>query len=95
LSPYNFLRYSDSQWRLLNNRLVFQNRLRVAGYRRLFSDAGLDLVGEDGHTPQPAADIESLRLPAALRDHPAADILVTHAWFTAVVGARPRARQLP
>jgi hypothetical protein len=95
LSPYNFLRYSDSQWRLLNNRLVFQNRLRVPAYRRLFSAAGLDLVDEDGHTPQPVADIDSLRLPAALRAQPAADILVTHAWFTAVVGARPRARPLP
>ena len=95
LSPYNFLRYSDSQWRLLNNRLVFQNRLRVPGYRRLFSAAGLDLVDEDGYTPQPVADIESLRLPAALRDQSASDVLVTQAWFTAVVGARPRARQHP
>lgn len=95
LSPYNFLRYSDSQWRLLNNRLVFQNRLRVAGYRQLFSAAGLDLVDEDGYTPQPVADMESLRLPAALHDQPAADVLVTQAWFTAVVGAPPRARQLP
>jgi len=95
LSPYNLLRYSDSQWRLLNNRLVFQNRLRVPGYRRLFSAAGLDLVDDGGYTPQPVADIESLRLTAALRDQPAADVLATHAWFTAVVGARPRARQLP
>jgi len=95
LSPYNLLRYSDSQWRLLNNRLVFQNRLRVPGYRRLFSAAGLDLVDDGGYTPQPVADIESLRLTAALRDQPAADVLATHASFTAVVGARPRARQLP
>jgi hypothetical protein len=95
LSPYNFLHYSESQWRLLNNRLVFQNRLRVSGYRGLFSAAGLDLISEDGYTPQPVADIEQLQLPAALRNQPADEVLVTHAWFTAVVGAASQARQLP
>jgi hypothetical protein len=94
LSPYNFLRYSESQWRLLNNGVMFQNRLRVSGYRRLFSAAGLDLVNEDGYTPQPVADVGELRLSAALRSQPPDEVLVTQAWFTAVV-AHPEARQLP
>jgi hypothetical protein len=94
LSPYNFLRYSEPQWRLLNNNLVFQNRLRVSGYRGLFNAAGLKLISEDGFTPQPVADIGQLRLPAALRNQPADEVLVTQAWFTAVVGAASQARQL-
>jgi Methyltransferase domain len=89
LSPYNFLRYSEPQWRLLNNRIVFQNRLRVSSYRRLFRAAGLELVDEEDHTPQPVPDIRELRLPAALRSQPAEEVLVTHAWFTAAVGTRP------
>jgi hypothetical protein len=95
LSPYNFLRYSEPQWRLLNNRLVFQNRLRVSDYRRLFSAAGLELLHEDRYTPQPVADIEELQISAALGGQSAEDVLVTHAWFTAAVGARYEARQRP
>ena len=28
ITEYNFLRWDDSAWRLINNRLLYQNRLR-------------------------------------------------------------------
>jgi len=92
LSAYNFLRYSEAQWRLLNNGVVFQNRLRVSDYRRLFSAAGLELVDEEDHTPHPVPDIRELPLSAAIRSQPAEEVLVTHAWFIATVGADPLPR---
>ena len=55
LSRYNFLRFSDGAWRLVNSPLHFQNRLRAPDYLRLVRDAGFELVverpsgpGEDG-----------------------------------------------
>jgi len=44
LSPYNFLRYSEREWRRYNSRLQFQNRLRHKDYIRLFVEAGFEIV---------------------------------------------------
>ena len=47
LSPYHFLRYSESQWAWIENRIQSQNRLRVQQIRALFEAAGLVVTGED------------------------------------------------
>lgn len=44
ITPINYLKYSDRQWRLWNNRLLYQNRLRPADFLRLAEDAGLRIV---------------------------------------------------
>ena len=46
LSPYNFLRYSDWTWGLLNSRLLYQNRLRRPDYISAFERAGFAVVAE-------------------------------------------------
>jgi hypothetical protein len=58
ITPYNFLRFSARQWRLIDNRIQPQNRLRVDDYRSLFAatgwmvtaettaSAGVDLLGQ-------------------------------------------------
>jgi SAM-dependent methyltransferase len=67
LSRYNFLRYSDRAWRLLSPPLHSQNRLRASDYRRLFADAGFELVEEQVSRPS-EDDLEALRaIPLAPR----------------------------
>jgi SAM-dependent methyltransferase len=44
VSVYNFLRFSDEQWRRLNPNLQYQNRLRHVDHLRLFAEAGLEIV---------------------------------------------------
>ena len=46
VTPYDFLRFSDRRWRLLTSSLSYQNRLRLPDYRRLFAEAGLEIVDE-------------------------------------------------
>lgn len=50
ISVYNFLRYTDRRWRLINSSLHYQNRLRARDYRELFAQAGLSTV-EEVYTP--------------------------------------------
>jgi SAM-dependent methyltransferase len=66
LSRYNFLRFSDRTWSLVNSPLQYQNRLRVSDYLRLVSDAGLELVSS---TPSLPKDTEQqlARVPLAPR----------------------------
>jgi SAM-dependent methyltransferase len=67
LSRYNFLRYSDSAWRLVNSPLHFQNRLRSPDYLRLVRDAGFGLVVERPSGPDEAGLRQLGALPLAER----------------------------
>jgi SAM-dependent methyltransferase len=67
LSRYNFLRFSDRTWALVNSPLHFQNRLRAPEYLRLVHDAGLDLVVENPSGPSEQGRVELQALPLAER----------------------------
>ena len=43
-TPINYLKYSDRQWRLWNNPLLYQNRLRPIDFVQLAEQAGLEVV---------------------------------------------------
>lgn len=65
LSAYNYLRFSEGVWRLVNSGLHFQNRLRLPAYRDAIAAAGLRLVRQEVLWPS-ASDLELLgRLPLA------------------------------
>jgi SAM-dependent methyltransferase len=67
LSKYNFLRYSDGVWRVVNSPLHFQNRLRSPDYLRLVRDAGFEVVAERPSGPSEDGREELSRLPLAPR----------------------------
>ncbi len=67
LSKYNFLRYSDGAWRLVNSPLHFQNRLRAPDYLRLVRDAGFEVIVERPSGPSEDGLEELRRLPLAPR----------------------------
>ena len=79
LSPYNFLRYSDSTWRLLNSELGFQNRLRRPDYLRLFEAAGFEIVAERSRTPRPklAKTLRRIEPAPRFRGYRPEDLAVT------------------
>jgi hypothetical protein len=67
LSRYNFLRFSDGAWSLVNSPLHFQNRLRSPDYLRLVREAGLELVSERPSGPSEEGLRELESLPVAPR----------------------------
>jgi SAM-dependent methyltransferase len=60
VSHYNFLRFPDPVWRLLNPALHYQSRLRHPDYVRLARAAGLEIV-EDRPSRPTEADLATLR----------------------------------
>lgn len=78
ITAYNFLAYTDRWWRLYNNDLHFQNRLRASDYRELLRTAGLAIVAESCERGEPS------ELPAALaprfRRYRTDDLLVHSMW---------------
>lgn len=85
LSRYNFLRFSDRTWALVNSPLHFQNRLRAPEYLRLVRDAGLDLIAENpsGPSDQGRAELEQLPLAEPFRVYPPEELGITILSFVA------------
>ncbi len=85
LSKYNFLRYSDRAWSLVNSPLHYQNRLRSPEYLQLVRDAGFELVVEKPSGPSEAGlrELESLPLAPRFRKYPPEDLGVTVLSFVA------------
>lgn len=63
ITVYNFLRFSDRTWRVFNNDLQYQNRLRVSDFRHLHADATWAIVEERNETDASAFE----RVPLAPR----------------------------
>ena len=85
LSKYNFLRYSDRAWRLVNSPLHHQNRLRSPEYLQLVTRAGFELVVEKPSGPSEAglSELESLPLAPRFRRFPPEELGVTVLSFVA------------
>jgi hypothetical protein len=60
VGPYNFLRYSDRTWALLNPGLQWQSRQRHPEYLELFRAAGFATIADQPEWPT-AEDLEALR----------------------------------
>jgi SAM-dependent methyltransferase len=89
VSRYNFLRFSERTWRLVNSPIHFQNRLRRTDYLRLLDEAELDVVEERPSRPT-EEDLETLRrlelAPEFRNGYPLEELGVK----TLVFVARPR-----
>ena len=69
VSRYNFLKFSDRTWKLVNSGVHFQNRLRYPDYVRLVKAAGLEVVSERVSRPS-TRDLEllaAMKLPPEFR----------------------------
>jgi SAM-dependent methyltransferase len=86
LSRYNFLRFSDRTWSVVNSPLHHQNRLRSPDYLLLVRDAGLKLVVErpSGPSDEGRAELRSLPLAERFRAYSEDDLGVTVLSFVAV-----------
>ena len=67
LSKYNFLRYSEGAWRLVNSPLHFQNRLRSPDYLQLVRGAGFEVLVERPSGPGKDGLEKLRRMPLAPR----------------------------
>lgn len=80
ITVFNYMRYSEQQWRLFNNSLHYQNRLRLSDYRRLTEDPGWEVVLEDP-TRGPAEHLARVPLAPAFRRYSEADLLIFASWM--------------
>lgn len=85
LSPFNFLKYSERQWRWLNNRMIPLTRLRIPEYRRLHVEAGYRIVREV-NTSGTMEDLQRIRLAPEFEKYSQSDLLVLFSWLASTPG---------
>lgn len=83
ITPFNYMRYTDRSWRLLNNRLQYQNRLQACDYRELIKGAGFDVSAEDPEIGT-CEDLDRVPLAPRFRGYRREDLLILRTWITAV-----------
>lgn len=86
ISPFNFLKFSDSTWRLVNSSLHFQNRLRYPDYRELVEGAGLEILADEHGEPSPEdlEVVDALPLAARFQGYGDRDLAVREVHLVAV-----------
>lgn len=84
ITPYNFLRFSDRGWDIINNSLIPLNRLRLSDFCQALRLAGFRIVDE---TTELGEEQELARVPVAekFRDYPKEDLLALETWLVCVV----------
>lgn len=75
IGPYNFLRFTEEEWRRFNPGIHHQNRMRHADHLRLFAECGLAVVEERSERPPDAeALLAGVALADPFRGRPAAEL---------------------
>ena len=80
ISIYNFLRFSDAQWRWIDNRIQPQNRLRIDDYRQMYAQLGLP-ISEETQRPGDLDALKKLRLAPAFAQKPLDVVAASHCHF--------------
>jgi SAM-dependent methyltransferase len=76
ISVYNFLQFSDQEWRRFNPGLNYQNRLRHIDHIRMFAEAGFEIIEEQpGYDhDKPCQVLATIPLADKFRDYSLNDL---------------------
>ncbi len=80
ITIYNFLRFSEFQWKMIDNSIQPQNRLRISDYMNLFNGLNLKYIIEEKRDGDPV-QLQRIKLNSKFANYPIQSILVSHCHF--------------
>lgn len=87
ITVYNFLKFSDPVWKIFNNDLQYQNRLRLPDFRELHAEAGFEIL-EESNRSQPLKVLKQVTLASRFERYKAEELAVHDTWIV----SRPKVR---
>ncbi len=84
ITVYNFLRFSERTWKLIDNTLQPMNRLRIDGYRAAYREAGVEIT-EEWFDPGDLDELAMVQLAEPFSQMDPEDVAVKTARFTTLV----------
>ena len=82
ITPFNFLKYTKRQWKLIDNSIIPQNRLRIPDYRELLEQTNFCVTREDNLSGA-QEDLRSVKLAQEFTNYSFDDLLVLTSWIVA------------
>ena len=82
ITAYNFLKFSPLQWRLIDNDIQPQNRLRWAQYLDIFTKLGYRVV-EAKVRPGSVDDLRKVKVHSSFAGLSVAELAITHGYVVA------------
>ncbi len=83
INIYNFLKFSDSQWQLIDNAIQPQSRLRYNEYKDLYSKLNIP-VSEENLRPGDINILNTVNLSEKYKNMPVDEVAITHCHFVSV-----------
>lgn len=80
ITIYNFLKYSDKAWGLIDNDIQPQNRLRFSEYIKLYEKLGVEITYSWARSGE-IEDLRSVELNRKYQNFEESDLLISHADF--------------
>ncbi len=80
INIYNFLQYSDKQWKWIDNTIQPLNRLRIYDYKKIYSDLQIP-ISEESFRDGNLHDLITISLADEFSDHPLVEIAKSHCHF--------------
>jgi hypothetical protein len=80
ITNYNFLRFSNFAWKLIDNNIQPQNRLRFIDYKRMYEKAGIPVSKELITGSQPG-ELKKVIISEDFKNYPDYELVITHAYI--------------
>jgi hypothetical protein len=77
INIYNFLQFSDSKWKWIDNSIQPQNRLRFDDYVNIYKDLNIPIT-EESHRPGRLDELKDIELDKKYRSHPLERLAISH-----------------
>lgn len=84
INIYNFLQYSDKTWKMIDNRIQPQNRMRYRDYVNLYHELDIP-VTEDKIFEGDPQKFEEIKVHPEFNDYSADELAVSHAYIVSKV----------
>jgi hypothetical protein len=84
ISIYNFLKFSDSQWKWIDNSIQPQSRLRINDYKSIYQELNIP-ISEETIRPGNTDELQKIALDKKYTHYNLADLAVSHCHFVSKI----------
>ena len=80
ITVYNFLKFSEKSWKLIDNRIQPQNRLRFKDYKSMYKDLGIPIT-EERITNGDPKELEKIDIHSEFLDYTETELAISHGYI--------------
>ncbi|HOY38901.1 MAG: class I SAM-dependent methyltransferase [Bacteroidales bacterium] len=80
ITVFNFLKYSIRQWKIIDNAIQPQNRLRLVDYKKMYEGLNIPVTEEKIWRGKPE-DLQRVSVSNDFKDYSVEELVITHAYL--------------